>query len=71
MANGWGARDIERCMKSMEAFIAMLHEIGDGDSEEGHEHAERILCSFLRLNGYEDLAEAFEETKKRVEFWYS
>jgi hypothetical protein len=41
------------------------------DPEQAHITADRILLYFLKTNGYDDLAEAYESTRERIGFFYS
>jgi len=42
-----------------------------GDPESDHGVAEEILCEFLRSCGHMDVADAFEEARDRIGFWYA
>lgn len=44
---------------------------GCGDAEVAHSLADKILLEFLRDNGAEDVAQAFEEVREEVGFWYA
>lgn len=39
-------------------------EFGTNDFEANHLQADKILCSFLRCNGYSELADAYERIEK-------
>ena len=39
----------------------------DGDEEDWHGRADRILCDFLSFLGYKELVDAFKEVPK----WYA
>ena len=54
-----------------EDAIKELNEMERGDNESVHNRADKLLCEFLRDNGYPALANAYEEARKRVEFWYA
>ena len=42
-----------------------------GDPEQDHPAAEEILCKYLKANGAQELAEAFESAVVRCDFWYA
>ncbi len=61
---------IERAREDEAAAVARLNALNNGP-EEAHMEAEAILCDFLRAQGHDAVAEAFEQAKERVGFWYS
>ena len=48
-----------------------LAALPDDDPERGHREAELILLQFMRTNGHPQIAERFEETRRRIGFWYA
>lgn len=42
-----------------------------GDEEGLHDHADNLLCEALRILGADNVADAFEQAKWRVGFWYA
>ena len=55
----------EQAIKRLKAMPA------HGDSESLHGEAEDILLDFLRSQGHSEVANAFEEARDRVGFWYA
>jgi hypothetical protein len=51
--------------------IDMLNALDDSDPESAHVTADEILCQLIRDIGYGDAAKAYEETRKRIGFWYA
>lgn len=43
----------------------------DDDPESGHAQADEQLVAFVREIGYSDVAEAYEQARRRVGFWYA
>uniref|UniRef100_A0A6H1ZRJ4 Uncharacterized protein n=1 Tax=viral metagenome TaxID=1070528 RepID=A0A6H1ZRJ4_9ZZZZ len=41
------------------------------DPEVCHVRADQLLIEFLRANGFGHVANAWENTKKRIGFWYA
>ena len=54
--------------KAMDELNAMS-ELSDPEIEHGD--AEDVLCDFLKEVGYGDLADAFDQARERVGFWYA
>lgn len=53
--------------------IAKLQEWADPDSEPSSTHvaADDLIIEFLRSEGYGDVADAYEDCREKVDFWYS
>ena len=51
--------------------VTMLKCLDEGDNERAHAEADEILLEFLRTNGYEEIADAFEDAADRITFWYA
>lgn len=50
--------------------VARLNAL-EGDPEDTHERADRILLDYLRANGGEAIAAAFEDARAQIGFWYA
>ena len=57
--------------KSSELAVSNLNDLTNGDPEMAHGSAEDIVMEFLRVEGYRDVAEAFENAVERCNFWYA
>lgn len=57
--------------KVKDKIIKTLNEIEPGDSEVAHLEAEFTMCEFVKALGHEDVAAAYEDCKKRVNFQYA
>lgn len=45
--------------------------LGEGEDREGvHERADAILCEYLCEIGHANVANAFRDTRQRLDFWY-
>lgn len=64
-------RDGEYRNSPRETAARLLSELDGRDSEACHKQADQILLAFLRANGNAAVADAWEEAKSRVGFWYS
>lgn len=64
------AEDNNQREAEREIAVTKLEEL-NGDPEEDHIIAERILTEYLRLRGETAVAEAFERARERVGFWYA
>lgn len=59
------------------AIVDFLNGMPDEDSGTGHsphklhEQADEMVCDLLRCLGYGEVADAFEDAKNRVPFWYA
>lgn len=52
--------------------IAKLDALGSADIEVTYIDADDVLVAFLRANGFERVAQAYEEVQKRCNgFWYA
>ena len=51
--------------------MSALANLPDDDPEASHREAELILLAFLRTNGHPQIADRFEETRRRIGFWYA
>ena len=54
-----------------EEAIAVLDRLGSGDIEDDHLKADGALLDYLRANGAEDVAAAYERARDRLRFWYA
>ncbi len=52
-------------------YADQLDELDKGDSEHSHFVADNLLVEYLKEVGMSHVAEAFERTRDRVNFWYS
>jgi hypothetical protein len=51
--------------------IAKLADRGGSDPQSDHGHADDILVRYLQHNGAEEIAQAYEEARTAVGFWYA
>ena len=51
--------------------INELHLLQEGDPESAHGRADGILIEFLESSGYPELADAYEDARSRIGFWYA
>lgn len=51
--------------------VNAMHGLEALDPEQDHGLAEEILCDYLRRTGAAELADAFDQAKKRCGFWYA
>lgn len=58
-------------MKTTEEIVECLRAMHEGDPEEQHLEADNLLCEYLRAIGHSEVATAYEEARRRVEFWYA
>ena len=56
---------------SREAVEKLNAMAAESDAEQSHSEADEILCDLLRSLGYGAVANAFEDAKARVGFWYA
>jgi hypothetical protein len=54
-----------------EDVLQALETMQAGDNEAVHYAADDLLLNFLRSEGYNDIAEAYERARDRVGFWYA
>ena len=55
-----------------EEIVAKLDAMSvNSDEEVEHGKADKLLCEALRLAGMYDVANAFENARERVGFWYA
>lgn len=54
-----------------EDAVCKMYKLSEGDPEAAHGEADDILIEFLKANGHEMLADAFEDQCNRIGFWYA
>lgn len=57
--------------RALNKAVKNLDELDGSDVEAAHVDAEEILLSLLRSSGLGDAAQAFEQARDRVDFWYA
>lgn len=55
--------------KNREQVIQKLNEIDENDPEDAHSQADGLILEFLKLNGFEDVAQAYEDVVNRCAWW--
>jgi hypothetical protein len=73
-ATGGGSEMTGREAEIVKAAVEELKNLDERrgyDQIDCHGRADDILCEVLRGLGHAAVAEAFEEARKRVRFWYS
>ncbi len=55
--------------KNREQVIQKLNEVDESDPEEAHIQADSLILEFLKLNGFEDVAQAYEDVVNRCAWW--
>ena len=54
-----------------EMVITALNNIAGGDNEYCHEIADQLILEALDIAGYQDIADAWRNARKRIGFWYA
>ena len=57
--------------KTKDEIIERLNALTDGDPEEAHSEADKLVTDALFLAGMNDVAEAYLAAMNRVGFWYA
>lgn len=58
-------------MTSEEAIVELRSHDTEGDPEIAHSDADEVLLEVLRSNGFGEVADAYEQTRRRIGFWYA
>ena len=68
----WIDRNRKHEYESLKKAVKQLNDMeSDSDPEIEHGNAETILCDYLRTIGAAELANAFNDARDRVGFWYA
>ena len=57
--------------ETVEQVIFELNSLTDDDPERAHGQAEDLLLDYLKSEGHEDVADAFNRAVSRCGFWYA
>ena len=52
--------------------VKALQDLSDEDQQTAHEKADKVLLAFLKANGHQDVADAYENLRDYLGgFWYA
>ena len=65
----WGDNKAEKAPDLVAEYVEMLDNICEGDPDRAHSQADKYILEFLKLAGFEEVANAYDRLVYRCSWW--